>query len=1107
MPSTSTSGTTGCRIAGVHATLASFARPTLVLLVLAATGTGPSTGTVAVWDGIESHQWISENWGGSQVSAEFADFQGRRALHVTVPPTTNGWGLIRTKQFLYENWESPVFAMQADAWITGAAAVRLKLEFRGATFDPVLDDTTSAPIQPGSWRTVTWLFPANADLSIIGTISIVVEDAFSGAELFLDELRLLTTAGPSRPWDAMDDARLWFYFGNWHDWSIVPFPDFPGLELISSLDGCPGSATASLFLEWDFDQGQAPGLTTAEVGTNNNGSGLDLDLSGVGRLGTCVKSSSRQVPISVFFYDQEGGTGFLTSSAFLQQADSWQEIVWAIPWPPGFDRSDVDEIKFVVGDIDSVPVGWARFDQLRFFDATAVPDPPGLPTVITNYDEQHPSHTHLGGNYGALNGPDTTDRITLRLETAGSINQAGSQAVLAVGFESLVGNAFAGIFTSLLGNSSFPEFSLDLTRWEYLTFDIRGSGATSDVFNLKVELKEARTDGLSFNYTAYTYVPVADGVTDWTTVVLPLDFADGSVWSLNRFEPDLTKMKEIGLLLESHFNPGAGSFFVDNIELVDTDQTQPPIDTNSTDTEVLAYLLETNFNYFRHATHPWTGLTLDRLAFSDLATVAGGGFALTAWCLGAEIGLLPRKEAFDSVELALSTLLGQPMGWVGPLAEGAPIPSQGQIGVNGFYYHFLDSRDAVRKVNTNAGGSFVSGSELSSIDTALLLFGVITSRQAITVANGYSPAQEAMVTDLADQILARVDWPFFLDPASGQLYLGWKPESGTGYSQPHWSGIGFVASRDGCSPTPADDCLFTWDWTTDEILLIALAAMAAPDPATRLSPSIFDSWTRQIGTFDGHQVTTTFPGTAFTYQFANLWLPLADRGTDSFHLDWWHNAREALAANHAFSTMPAGVPSLFPRTFDGTSFGLTAGEDPSSRYRAFGAPPAGECAGLPDDEATIACFLALHDPGPDLVNGTLAIYGAAASIDYLPAESIAALRHTYFDLGLWNNLFGFPDAFNRDMLTFVAREASDSDLDPSVRDRLLAFNGDWFNPVQFSIDQGPIVIALGNYLHGGVVRDWVAGYPEMARALWEAFGLFADGFENGDTSAWTVAVP
>ncbi len=1099
MPPTSGTGTAAGRVA-VAAPLVGLARSALFFLALAATTTDLSAGNVTLWDDVESHPWIGEDWGGSQVSAEIADFEGRRALHVTVPPTPNGWGIVRTKQFLYEDWEPPVTAMEADVWIAGAASVRLKLELRGATFDPVIDAVTSAPIPAGSWQTVTWLFPAAADLSIIGAISFVVEDATAGAELYLDDLQLLTTGGPGRSWDAMDDARTWFYAGNWHDWSIDPSRGSVGLEVISALDGCPGSDAASLYLEWDFDNGQGPGLTTAEVGTNNDEAWLDLDLSAVDRVGACVRSSSRQVPIRLFFFDHEGGAGFQTPSTFPQQADAWQEIAWAIPWPPGFDRSDVDEIKLVVGDIDTVPVGWARFDRLRFFDRTAVPDPPGLPAVVTDYDEQHPSLTHLGGNFGAIDG----DRITLRLETGGAVNQSGSQAALEVTFENLVGDAFGGLFTSILGNTSFPEIALDLTTWEFLTFDLRGSGTTTDVFNLKVEMKEARDDGMSFDYTAYTYVPVADDATDWTTVVLPLDFGDAGSWSLHRFEPDITKMKELVLVLESHFNPGAGSFFVDNIELVDADQPQPPVDTSSTDGEVLAYFLETNFNYFRHATHPQTGLTLDRLASSDLATVAGGGFALTAWCLGAEIGLSSREQTFDQVERALSTLLDRPMGWVGP--EGGPIPSEGQIGVNGFYYHFLDSRDAVREVGTDADGNFV-GSELSSIDTTLLLFGVIASRQAITVANGYRPDQETTVTGLADQILERVDWPFFLDPESGRVYLGWKPESGPGYTLPHWSGVGFVASRDGCTPTPGDDCLFTWDWTTDEILLIALAGMAAPDPAVRLSPSIFASWQREVGSFAGHEVTTTYPGAAFTYQFANLWLPMADLGVDILGLDGWHNSREALAANLAFSTLPDAAPSLFPGTFDGISFGLTACEDPSRRYRAFGSPPAGECAGLPDDPTTVDCFLALHDPGPDLVNGTLAIYGAAASIDYLPAETTAALRHAYFDLGLWNNLFGFPDAFNRDMSTFVSREGGDSDLDPEVRDRLMDFRGDWFNPVQFGIDQGPIVLALGNHLHGGIVRDWVASYPQMARALGEAFELFADGFESGDTSGWRVTVP
>ncbi len=136
------------------------------------------------------------------------------------------------------------------------------------------------------------------------------------------------------------------------------------------------------------------------------------------------------------------------------------------------------------------------------------------------------------------------------------------------------------------------------------------------------------------------------------------------------------------------------------------------------------------------------------------------------------------------------------------------------------------------------------------------------------------------------------------------------------------------------------------------------------------------------------------------------------------------------------------------------------------------------------------CFLEDLTDYPNRVNGTLAPYGAAASIEFLPTETIDALRHYYFDLHLWHGLFGFPDAYNLNLDQLLSEEGEVLDpeqVDPTMAQFLQDFEGPWLNTTHFSIDQGPIVLALVNYLHDGMVREWVATSPDVGRALAQAF--------------------
>ena len=149
--------------------------------------------------------------------------------------------------------------------------------------------------------------------------------------------------------------------------------------------------------------------------------------------------------------------------------------------------------------------------------------------------------------------------------------------------------------------------------------------------------------------------------------------------------------------------------------------------------------------YFWDHAHPATGQVLDRArAFGPdnhtMASIAATGFGLTALCIADARGYYPRAQIRERVRRTLE------FHWT-------RLPQE-----HGFYYHFSDA----------ATGFTSRGSELSSIDTALLLAGVLMCRTYF---------RDAEIQDLATKIYEGVDWPWMLD--NGLTFsMGWFPDSG-----------------------------------------------------------------------------------------------------------------------------------------------------------------------------------------------------------------------------------------------------------------------------------------------------------------------------------------
>jgi hypothetical protein len=274
--------------------------------------------------------------------------------------------------------------------------------------------------------------------------------------------------------------------------------------------------------------------------------------------------------------------------------------------------------------------------------------------------------------------------------------------------------------------------------------------------------------------------------------------------------------------------------------------------------------------FFWEQASPKTGQILDR-ARNDLtgsrdprtmASIASTGFGLTALCIADRRGYLPHAQVVERVRTTLDWHLNS-------------MPE-----VHGFFYHFTDIETGKR----------VKGVELSSIDTSLLLCGILT-------AGAYF--QDETIHSLAQQIYTRVDWPWMLNGGT-TFSMGWHPESG--FLDARW----------------AHYC---------ELMMIYLLAIGSPSHP--IPPEYWSSFTRPIIHYKGFDyISGNDP--IFTHQYSQAWFDFRFK-RDSY-ADYFGNSITATHAHKAFCLS-------YPKWYNEDYWGVTA-SDYQWGYTAWGGPPA-----------------------------------------------------------------------------------------------------------------------------------------------------------------------
>jgi len=373
--------------------------------------------------------------------------------------------------------------------------------------------------------------------------------------------------------------------------------------------------------------------------------------------------------------------------------------------------------------------------------------------------------------------------------------------------------------------------------------------------------------------------------------------------------------------------------------VVDRGPARPAAAKNLTevDNDLIDDLSRRSFRFFLEQTNPRTGLVLDRASgtggpekkpsHEGVASIAATGFGLTAFCIAADHRWISYETARQHVFTTLRYF-------------ATKAPQQ-----HGWFYHYLDAATGERRWL----------SEVSSIDTALLLAGVLTAREYFH--------DEPDIVELATAIYERVDFPWMMDGSRSYFSHGWTPEKG------------FLP--------------FRWDTYSELIILYVLGIGSPTHP---ISADAWDTWNLPVVEIGGY--TYVGGGPLFIHQYSQAWVDLRDRGMPSAplldfiepHVNYFANS---VAATRAQQEVFANrLSRAFPK-YSANIWGLTA-SDSNKGYTNWGST--------------------LADPR---IDGTVVPSAVAGSLMFAPDICIPALRTMLVQYGrkIYGR-YGFVDAFN-----------------------------------------------------------------------------------------------
>ena len=412
------------------------------------------------------------------------------------------------------------------------------------------------------------------------------------------------------------------------------------------------------------------------------------------------------------------------------------------------------------------------------------------------------------------------------------------------------------------------------------------------------------------------------------------------------------------------------------------------------------------FRFFWETGNPQNGLIPDRYPTPSYSSIAAVGFGLTAYPIGVERGYISRAAARARV-LATLRFFAR--------AENE----------HGFFYHFIDMQTGAR----------ANGSEISTIDTALLLAGMLFCQSYFDSPD----PQDVKIRKLTDEIYRRVDWTW-AQPRAPFVALAWTPEEG----------------------------FSTYDWRGyNEAMLVYLFALASTS-----HPIDERAWTLWTSTYDKHWGTLydqTFLGFAplFGHQYTHVWVDfrgIRDAYMRGHDLDYFENSRRATYAQRRYAI---ANPKHW-QAYGKNVWGMSASDGPGPARETY----LGEDRSFLQYAARGVAMERIVD------DGTIAPAAAISSLPFAPEIVLPATLEMYhrFGASIYSS-YGFRDAFNASFHNSAEQQPGQGDAG-------------WVDQDYVGIDEGSVLAMIENY-RSDLVWRVMRGNPYLQRGLERA------GFSGG----------
>lgn len=291
------------------------------------------------------------------------------------------------------------------------------------------------------------------------------------------------------------------------------------------------------------------------------------------------------------------------------------------------------------------------------------------------------------------------------------------------------------------------------------------------------------------------------------------------------------------------------------------------------------------------------------------------------------------------------------------------------------------------------------------VETAFLVEGLIGVRQWLA---GSQDAQEKQLAARCDKLWKGVEWSWY---TRGEKSLYWHWSKNHGWKMNHKI-HGF-----------------------DETFIAYVLGVSSPTHP--IDPEIYETCYKDSPVyFNGKEycgvkleLGMDFGGPLFFTHYSFLGLDPRAVTADGFNLYERNKAHSLIHYNYAIEN-PKGHKGL-----GADLWGFTSSDDPLVGYTS-------------------------HHPNTNDENGTVSPTAAVSSIVYTPEESLACIRHLYYDLGeKVFGKYGFYDAYNPSMV-----------------------EGQQVVKSHLAIDQGPQVVMIENY-RSGMIWDLFMTAPEIQEGL------------------------